>query len=506
MPQKVFDIILKSKYSPEGVKGAVAGLKSISEAGFFIRQGLIGPLAEAGRVVLDFIAAANPERVQKLQSAFDNLKTSVGRLLDQALGPTIDELGRLVNNASLLSNIGANLDPIYTDIIKRGKEAGLSAEELAKQLKGASDAAVEATRRAKAEQPFLTEGVNAEDAAIKVDKLRAALLAQASTFPQYIAALRAAGVEIKNLREEYERFAEVHNIVSTSLGDVLKAQQDFLGATKKIESDLTKTRADLGQQRSELLQNIAIAEGRRLQDQARTNAQALRDIDATRVSALQEAEAALSTTLAQIATESSRNRVRIEQDFQDQIKQINESSGDSIEDAIERRDARALARALRDRDRQLNNAASGRDKALAAEQEAAQERRRQAQEQYEQQRALAEQAAQTAQDQLRKQNAQAAQEAEIAGKRQLQDFDIAAARRVQKAQMATQDELKVALKTFSDQQTAYRRHLDEMTRITDEVMRPQMPLAQAIARFVEETIGDVIGELTARSQPLSGGR
>ncbi len=482
---KIFDILIRSKHTPEGVQGILKGLKSIGEAGTFIRFGLIQPLQQAGEMVLSFIAKANPERIQALQGAFDNLQTSIGRLLDRALGPAIDELGRLVNNATLLSNIGANLDPIYTGIIQHAKEAGLSAEELRQQLQGASDAAVEAARREKEANPFLFIGVNAEDAAVRVDKLREALLNQSRTMQEYIAALAAAGIEIKSISAEIQRFLAIKNIQPPTF-DI----NALVKSAKELSARENQARFEGLIQQSRLIEDIARAQARRRQDIARQNVRQLNQIEAQYTQAIAQAEQARTDSIAQINADAARQRLEIEQNYQDAVRRINETSGDSIEDAIERRDARALSKALRDRGRQLNEAARARDQQLAAADQQAGEQRAQAQQQAADTRAQAEQARAQQLADLKAANAQQESENKIAIDRQLEDFRIGQQRRMADLKIKNAEEIAEAQKKYAAQLTAYRNYLNEIQSIT-------MGWAQgtAFANTIQNAVNQALGNL-----------
>lgn len=479
--RKPFDIIIGSKYTPEGVRKALRDLKSIGEAGFFIQQGFVHPLQAAAGTILDLIGAANPERIKALQDAFDGIRSSIGQLLDQVLGPTIDELSRLINQATLLSNAEKNLAPVYDDLIKRLKERKLSAREMAEEIRKASDSAVQAAQREKEANPFHFIGVNARDFAIQSEQFRQAVLDSSKSLEEYIEVLRRSGVEIKNLNDEVQRFAQAKGIKFITPGDVVSALKGSIDAVAQTEKRLTDTRAQSALARSRLLEDIALREADRLADIARQNAQAVAEIDAQRVEALSQASADLAQQLADIERNSARDRLRIEEQFQDRLQQIKRSSDESIEEAIRRRDARALAQALRQRREQISDAERDRDKALRDQAEAVAQQRAQAQQQAEEQRKAAEDAARQAVAELDRRNREAAAEAKRGYDRQLRDFDIATGRREEDIKSQNEKEVTLARRHFKRIEKEYKDHLE---RIEDLSRVEAGPLAQALSTFV----------------------
>src|SRR3990172_650274 len=314
---KTFDIILRSKYTPEGVRGALAGLKSIGEAGFFIRQGLIAPLQQAGAMLLDFIGAANPERIKQLSDAFAEVKVAIGSLLDDVLGPTISELTRLIRQATLLTNASKNLEPIYADFFETMKREGKDAADIVDEIGAASRCAVDQLAEGIRQNPLATIGVQAKDAAISTEQFR----------------------------------------------------------------------------------NIILA--------------------------------------------SSRSRIRIEEDYQERLRQIRQSSDQTIEEAIRRRDARALAAALNARKEQIDNATRDRDKSQRDQSEDVERQRAEARKQAEESRRQAEDSARQAIEAMRRQNEETARDTRIAQDRQLRDFRLNLERRLEDQQIVGRKEVQI---------------------------------------------------------------
>jgi len=499
--RKPFDIIISSKYTPGGVQQALRGLKSIGEAGFFIRQGLVHPLQAAVGAIFDLIGAANPERIRAMQEAFDGVKNSIGQLLDQVLGPTIDELTRIINQATLLSNAEKSLSPVYDDLIERMKARGLSAREMAEEIRKASDSAVEAARREKEENPFYFIGVNARDFAITSVQFRQAILDSSKSLEEYIELLRRAGIQIGGLEQEAQRFAQAKGLKIFSPEDIAQAGENLAAQVRQIEQRLTATRFQSYIQRGRLLEDIALREADRLADIARQNAQAIADIDAQRVESLAQASAGLAQQVADIERNSARERLRIEEQFQERLQQIKRSSGESIEEAIRRRDARALAQALRARDEQISDAERGRDQALRDQAEAAAEQRAQAQQQAAEQKRAAEDAARQALQDLERRNREAAEEAQRAYGRQLRDFDVAAGRREEDVRRQNEKEKSAARRHFYDIETEYQKHLKRLEQLAHV---EASPLMKALSAFVIGKIEEELASLFAQQTP--GGR
>jgi len=283
MPNKIFDLILRSKFTPTGVKGAVAGLKSIGEAGFFIQRGILGPLGMAAGAVGDLIGKANPQRIKEFGSAFDNLGKSVGILLDGALGPLIDILGGVVKGIA--------------DVINAFNE-----------VTGAA-----AAYRAELDRVYRSQKLISDFAKGLVEGL-------------------------------------------SDAGALLKGQKDLLETIARTQKTSDEARADSAQQRARLILDIARKEADRLEDIARQNARQMQDIDAQRTEALTRARDQYGQAIANIDTQTAQRRIDIESDFQEKMRQIKNQSDEDIEEAIRRRDARALSKAMNARTEQVGQA------------------------------------------------------------------------------------------------------------------------------------------------------
>jgi len=495
---KVFDIILRSKYTPEGVRGALAGLKSIGEAGFFIRQGLIAPLREAGAMLLDFIGAANPERIKQLSDAFAEVKVAIGSLLDDVLGPTITELSRLIRQATLLTSVSKNLEPVYADFFETLKREGKSATEIVDELSAASKRATDVLmEQARAASGDLLPGVSAQDAAIKTEQFRAIILQTSSTLEQYLALLKRAGIGYQDLAEEIRRFNEAKGIRLFDASDLIRGQQGLMETARKVEQGLTDIRTGAATQRSRLLMDIAIRESDRLTDLARRNAQQMADIDAQRIQALRDAETELAAQLSNIDQESARSRIRIEEDYQERLRQIRQSSDQSIEEAIRRRDARGLAQALNARKQQIGDATRDRDKSLRDDAENTARQRAEAQRQAEERRRQAEESARQAVEVIRQQSADSAREARIGYDRQLRDFNLSTVRRLQDAQVAGVKELQGAQANLRKIEDSWRAHFRRVNDIIRTETAENSTLFDAYRRY----INDIFAKLMGRQLP-----
>ena len=431
MPNKVFDIILKSKYAPEGVRGAVAGLKSISEAGFFIRQGLVAPLMEAGRAVFDVIGAANPDRIKQFGSAFDSLKQSVGVLLDAVLGPFITALGDIARGIGSVIN-------------------------------------------------WFNEATGAA------------------------AAYRAELERVAQTQKLGAGFAEGFAKGLSDIGSVLEGREEFRKAITEARQGVDKAVVDSAKQRAYLVEDIARKEADRLENVSRQNAGRIADINASRAEALQAAGKQLAQSLASIDAESAKSRINIEESYQERIRQIKNDSSKTIDEAIRRRDARALAAAMNQRDEQIGQATRDRDKQTSAEQRSADERKAQAQAQYEQQQKASEDAARKALDTLREQNAEAAREAKIATDRQLRDFDIAKNRRISELQSEAKEEQRIATEKYNELRRKHGEYLDAIATATKEATTRNGSIGQAITDRITEILDEITHQI--RSGSATGGR
>ena len=97
----------------------------------------------------------------------------------------------------------------------------------------------------------------------------------------------------------------------------------------------------------------------------------------------------------------------------------------------------------------------------------------------------------------------AADQQKIATDRALQDLDLAKLREQQVLIGKLQAQYKTMQTAYQQQQALYRTHLSQMTAITTEATRPTSPLAQAITQFVNDALGDVLGNL-GRTYPQRG--
>lgn len=496
---KTFDIIINSKYNPEGSDK----LANSVEKAMVKAKTAIKVFEMVGGALLRMAQAGDPERFGRLSQEMENLEAAGGRVLMQVLGPLIDKWTEIIKLAQTGLGPAQQSDEFFSSWIDNFKKSGKSAEDTAVQLKAMSDAAVDLTQKAKdaGELPFW---VNVKDAGISMEKLKTATADASSTFSQYISALRAAGVEIKDVNAELEKFTQFKGIkLQSPFADLMKGSEGLIAGLKTIEEQVTSFRSDAATERRHLLENIAIAEGRRLQDIARNNARQLKSIEQQRTDALRAAADAYAATLASIDQSSADNRVRIEEDFQERIRQIKEGSAGSIEDAIERRDARALAKALQSQAQQLNQAERDREKQLTENAQAQEQQKAQAAQAYAEQQKAAEEAARKAIETMREADRLAADEQRIATDRALQDFDLAKLREQQALTIKLRDQYTALQTAYRQQQTLYRTHLNEITSITNEAVRPQSTLAQAIVGFVEQALGDVLDGLN-RTQPQRG--
>lgn len=482
---KIFDLIIRSKLIPEGFRETLASLKSIGETGFFIRQGVIAPLQEMGTAVLDFIAIANPERVERLASAFDDLGLAASSFVNDLIGGPIDELSRLVGQVTLLANLPKNLAPIYADFIEKQKGATGTAVELARELAAASQRAQDATReaalaskqeeidfferqgklnkaarlRAEAEQ---LASEFAKEAAVDQETARAAVVATATSVTDYIDALDILGIKYADLNEEIDRFNEAQGRVAPTFQDIIAAQREFVAGITSISENRLQLEERIGERLSDLLMDQAIRRGDALEDQARRNARRLAAISSTRIEAVQQASEDLTSELADIDSESARDRIRIEQGFQERIRQIKNQFGDQIEEAIRRRDARGLAQALKGQKEQLGQATRDRDQQASDRAEDTSDRQKEAQERQKEQERQAEEVAARAIEQLQEQTRVADEERNRAFKRQQRDQGIGFAR-------LRRGQARADLREVTELRAQNRKKVAEINRYFDEV-------------------------------------
>ena len=491
---KIFDIIIRSKHTPEGVQRALAGLKSIGEAGFFIRQGLIAPLMEGGRVLLDFIGAANPERVKELSDAFGEVKTAIGSLLDDVLGPTISELSRLIRQATLLTNTSKNLEPIYADFFETLKSEGKSATEIVDELRAASIRAAEAWSQGLRAQGLNVPAEKLKEATISTEQFRDIILSSSRSLEEYIGLLKRAGIGYKDLADEIVRFNQSRGIEMTlPSADLMRGQQNLMEVARRAEQGITDIRTGAATQRSRLLQDIAIREADRLTDLARRNAQQMADIESQRIAALRQAQVDLASQLANIDQESARSRIRIEEDYQERLRQIRQSSDQTIEEAIRRRDARALAAALNARKEQIDTATRDRDKTQRDNEESAAQQKEAARQQAEEQRRQTEENTRQALESMRRQNEEAARESRIAQQRQLRDFNLSTVRRLQDAQVAGVKELQGAQANLRKIESAWKAHFINVNRIIATETAENSKLFDAYRKYINDIFDKLLG-------------
>jgi hypothetical protein len=488
---KTFDIIINSKYNPAGSDKVATSLEKAMVKAHLA----IGIFDLVGGALLNMARAGDPERFDKLSKSMDDLQASGGRVLMQVLGPLIDKWTEIIKLAETGLGPKQQADEFFSGWIKNFKESGKSAEDTAVQLKAMSDAAEQLTQKAKdaGQLPFW---VVVKDAGINMEKLKTATADASSNFSQYINALRAAGIEIKDLNAEIKKFADYKGIkLESPIADMMKGGEGLIAGMKSIEDQVTAFRTGAATQRTQLLQDIAIAEGRRLQDVARQNARQLKAIEQSRTDALRAAADAYASTIANIDQSSADNRARIEEDFRERMRQIQEGSGASIEDAIQRRDARALAKALQSQAQQISQAERDHEKQLRDNEKAAEQQKAQAAAALEQQQKAADEAAQRAIEAMREANRQAAEDQKIAWQRQQQDFDLEKLRELGVLTGKLGEQYKTLQTEWGKQQALYKWHLGQITAITDEAVRPSSALAKAIVGFVNDAIGDALGAL-----------
>ena len=484
---KIFDIIIRSKHTPEGVQRALAGLKSIGEAGFFIRQGLIAPLMEGGRVLLDFIGAANPERVKELSDAFGQVKQAIGGLLDDVLGPTISELTRLIRQATLLTNASKNLEPVYEDFFQTLKREGKGAAEIVDELGAASQRAMGQLAEEIRRNPLHTLGVQAKDAGITMEQFRDIILQSSRTLEEYLSLLRRSGIGYSDLTAEIERFNTAQGVSLERMEATRRAAQQNVSATVvQAERNLTNVRIDAARQRTRLLEDIAIREADRLTDLARRNAQQMAGIEAQRIATMRQAETDLGARLADIDQESARSRIRIEEDYQERLRQIRQSSDQTIEEAIRRRDARALAAALNARKEQIDNATRDRDKSQRDQSEDVERQRAEARKQAEESRRQAEDSARQAIEAMRRQNEETARDTRIAQDRQLRDFRLNLERRLEDQQIVGRKEVLAAKTNLNEIEKMWRTHFGRVNNIIQNETGETSKLFAAYKKYIND--------------------
>lgn len=500
---KIFDLIIRSKLIPGGFRETLASLKSIGETGFFIRQGVIAPLQEMGTAVLDFIAIANPERVERLASAFDDLGLAASSFVNDLIGGPIDELSRLVGQVTLLANLPKNLAPIYADFIEKQKGATGTAVELARELEAASQRAQDAAReaalaenlksvesrrflgilldeaglRARAEEEA---SEFAKTAAIDQEQSRAAILATATSVTDYIDALDVLGIKYADVNEEIDRFNEAQGRVAPTFQNIIAATQEFAAGVANIGQQRLQLEERIGERLSDLLMDQAIRRSDALEDQARRNVRRLAAIDRTRIEAIQQASEDLTSELADIDSESARDRIRIEEQFQERIRQIKNQFGDQIEEAIRRRDARGLAQALKGQKEQLSQATRDRDKQASDRAEDTGDRQKEAQERQKEQEQQAEEAAARAIKQLQEQTRIANEERNRASRRQQRDQGIRFDRLRRGQARADLREVTELRAQNRKKITEINRYFDEVERIIDTRLAVGGKLAEAI--------------------------
>ena len=217
------------------------------------------------------------------------------------------------------------------------------------------------------------------------------------------------------------------------------------------------------------------------------------DIDAQRMQAVQQANSDLAAQLANIDRESSRSRLRIEEDYQERLRQIRQSSDQTIEETIRRRDARGLAQALNARKEQIDSATRDRDKSQRDQSEDVERQRAEARKQAEEQRRQAEESARQMVEMMRRQNEEAAREASISRERQLRDFNLNTGRRLEDARSAGAEELKSARENLKKIEAAWKIHFANVNRIIETETGENSKLFDAYRQYINDTFGKLLG-------------
>ncbi len=512
---KTFDIVLNSKYNPAGVTEAQQQLEQTAQTA--------QQTAAQVKTVFDRLEEGGI-KLMRAGQGFRQLGELFGSQSLTNIGNLVGGVGALSNSLGELAGIMGRIASIklvgpLAFIFGAAEGARAIGTDITNRLGGATtEQWVQALQRVET----ALNGLSPEDKAAKLDELKRSL--DGLSAADRVNSINAWAAAIQSGAGKAELFSTLGASISrtvTGIADSLQdlarrapkptdwidsfrqAGQNLSSGLQAIEQQVTDFRADAATERRHLLENIAIAEGRRLQDLARANARQMQQIELTRTAALRTAAETYAATIAQIEQTSADNRARIEEAFQERLRQIKESNGDSIEDAIERRDARALAKALRSQAQQLSQAERDRDKQLAEADQTQAQQKAQAEAALKDQQAAAQAAAQAALDAMREADRLAADQQKIATDRALQDLDLAKLREQQVLIGKLQAQYKTMQTAYQQQQALYRTHLSQMTAITTEATRPTSPLAQAITQFVNDALGDVLGNL-GRTYPQRG--
>ncbi len=491
---KVFDIVIKSKYTPEGVRGLLGGLKEIGETGFFIQQGLVQPLQDVAGSVLNLIELSNPERIGKLKDAFEDIEVAAGGLLDRVLGPMVDTLTDIARvGAEALGFVdGESITKFYKDIADEAQRAGGGIENVVNRLLETESALQEGL--ASSDHPFakaISQG--AERGAESTEAFRQTILQSAGSLTEYINGLDLLGIKYSSLAEEVERFNEAHGRVAPTFRDIIAAQNEFVSGIAAIGEERLQLEERIGVRLGDMLMDQAIRRSDAQEDQARRNARTLADISRQRIDAIQQASEDLTSDLADIQDDSARNRIKIEERFQERIRQIKTQFGDQIEEAIRRRDARGLASALKGQKDQLGQATRDRDTQARDRALDTSDRQKEAQERQKEQEAQAEEAAERAQEQLAKQTKIANEERERGFKRQQRNQDISFDRLRRDRSVENVKEITDLRRQNTRKIREVNRYFDEIENIIDKRLAVGGKLMELISTAVVDTLSTIFG-------------
>lgn len=505
---KAFDVVVSSKYLPDGTNQMVDGLKKADQAAVVLQS-----------------------TFERLQVAGANLArsgqgiSSLGQILGsdalRGLGQTVANVGQLAysfeNLAKTMNTIAAIKMVGPLAIILGAGAIGNAAGGAVEDALGLSSTQDKVTAVQKLQDAL--NRLPADEQAKKMDQFKAAVegltpgtkqyTATVNAFADSLNKLTAGGPLLPQLGKMFDgvnagldkavKLAgqlqdKLRQQASNSFQSLVGGGEDLTNNLAAIQQKITDAQADQAKARKTMLIDIAISEARRLEDVARQNQRTLISIDAQRVDAIATADATLASTLAQIAQDSADQRAQIERSYQDQIRQIQQSSGEGIEDAIERRDARALSKALNSRSQQLADAQRNRDQQLADQARAEEKSKAQAQAAHDQAVEQAKAAAQAAVEVMREQNAQAADDARLAQQRQKQDFDLANGRRLQDMAAQGRKEADQALANFKAIQSSYANFINNLATQTRNAGTTTSPLMVAIKDYVMDLIGELSGD------------
>jgi hypothetical protein len=220
----------------------------------------------------------------------------------------------------------------------------------------------------------------------------------------------------------------------------------------------------------------AIAAQRRKEDMARRVARQRAQIAEQYAQAITQAERSYHQTVQDAQEQHGKRVVDIERSYRQRIRDIQRDYSESLHEAVVNRDAAAIYRARRTRDRQLRDAKEQRDEQVRVANEQYQEQLQTARETLQEQRRMAAEARQQALEDLQESIRQELEAQRIADRRRLEDQARAKRREAEDRQRWLNYRLQQIYRTNTAEITAMQRHYQALAQM-------QRQYQQQMARY-----------------------